>query len=152
MPRIVCYCQGNDPVFAALTEPDVTIGRHSANPISLTGHFIHQHHATLRRESDGRYRLFNLMYRNRVMLHGQPVPEEGVVLHHGDDFTLADVRCRYRDWEHAPPDWERPVVVTKATDQVVLTYCRYSHISAASDFSEDWEADVIPLLMTFFHR
>ena len=76
---------------------EITLGRGRENDLQLPVHHIARRHALLRREPDGRYRLFDLQSRNGVWFQRAGVPSEGVLLSDGDVFQLADVAVVVRE-------------------------------------------------------
>ncbi|MBN9121769.1 MAG: GAF domain-containing protein, partial [Planctomycetes bacterium] len=101
MPRLIVIRGVDEGKQFELSGPTVTVGRHSANAVSLHDTQISRRHLELRAGTHG-YELFDLGSGNGTLLNGQPV--RSAALRSGDTIGLGQTLLMFTVGRHEVPD------------------------------------------------
>lgn len=101
MPRLIVIRGVDEGKQFELSSPTVTVGRHSANAVSLHDTQVSRRHLEVRAAAHG-YELVDLGSGNGTLLNGQPI--RTAPLRSGDTITLGQTMLMFTVGRNEPPD------------------------------------------------
>ncbi|HEX6802171.1 MAG TPA: sigma 54-interacting transcriptional regulator [Terriglobales bacterium] len=87
-PRLAVTAGPAKDTVIPLTQDEASIGRDPNNVVAISDPSVSRKHCLLRRETDGRFQIFDLESRNGTVVNGASVKEQW--LRHGDEIATGD--------------------------------------------------------------
>lgn len=87
-PRLAVIAGPAKDTVIPLTQDEASIGRDPNNVVAISDPSVSRKHCLLRRETDGRFQIFDLESRNGTVVNGASVKEQW--LRHGDEIATGD--------------------------------------------------------------